>query len=127
MSVVLDASALLAYLQGEAGADLVSAALGEAVISAVNWAEVVQKAEAAADEVEALRADIELLGLAILPFTVNQAEIAGRLRQSTAALGLSLGDRACLALGIDAQSTVYTADRGWRRIVLDDVEVKVIG
>lgn len=126
MSVVLDASALLAYLQGEAGADLVSAALGEAVISAVNWAEVVQKAEAAADEVEALRADVELLGLAILPCTANQVEIAGRLRQSTAALGLSLADRACLALGIDAQSTVYTADRGWRRLVLDDVEVEVI-
>ena len=126
MSVVLDASALLAYLQGEPGTDLVGAVLGQAVISTVNWAEVVQKAGAAADEVEALRADIQLLGLAILPFSTVQAEIAGRLRQSTAALGLSLGDRACLALGIDTRSTVYTADRVWRQIALDDVEVEAI-
>ena len=126
MSVVLDASALLAYLQGEPGTDLVGAVLGHAVISTVNWAEVVQKAGAAADEVEALRADIQLLGLAILPFSTVQAEIAGRLRQSTAALGLSLGDRACLALGIDTRSTVYTADRVWRQIALDDVEVEAI-
>jgi len=126
LSVVLDASALLAYLQGEPGTDLVGAVLGHAVISTVNWAEVVQKAGAAADEVEALRADIQLLGLAILPFSTVQAEIAGRLRQSTAALGLSLGDRACLALGIDTRSTVYTADRVWRQIALDDVEVEAI-
>ena len=124
--MVLDASALLAYLQGEVGADLVRAALGEAVISTVNWAEVVQKAAAAADEIEALREDIQSLGVAILPFSVAQAEIAGRLRQSTAAIGLSLGDRACLALAIDTQSKVYTADRIWREISLDDVEIEVI-
>ena len=126
MSAVLDASALLAYLQGEAGADLVRTVLGQAVISTVNWAEVVQKAGATAEEIEALRADIKLLGLAILPFTTVQAEIAGGLRRSTAALGLSLGDRACLALGIDTESTVYTADRVWRQVVLDDVEIETI-
>ena len=126
MSVVLDASALLAYPQGEAGADLVRAALGQAVISTVNWAEVVQKTGATAEEIEALGADIQLLGLAILPFSTAQAEIAGSLRRSTAALGLSLGDRACLALGIDTRSTVYTADRVWRQIVLDDVEIEAI-
>ena len=51
------------------------------------------------------------LGLVILPFSVTQAEITGRLRQRTAAFGLSLADRACLALAIDTQSAVYTADR----------------
>lgn len=126
MSVVLDASALLAYLQREAGADVVKAALGEALISTVNWTEVVQKAAAAADEIEAIREDIQSLGLVIQPFSTAQAETAGRLRQSTAALGLSLADRACLALGIDTQSPVYTADRIWREIVLDGVDVVVI-
>ena len=90
MSIVLDASALLAYLQGEVGADRVRAALGEAVISTVNWAEVVQKAGAEVHEAETLRGDAQSLGLVILPFSVSQAEITGRLRQSTAAFGLSL-------------------------------------
>lgn len=125
MSVVLDASALLAFLQRETGADVVKAALGEAVISTVNWAEVVQKAAATPDEIEALREDIQALGLVIQPFSTIQAEIAGRLRRSTAAFGLSLADRACLALGIDTQSLVYTADRIWREIALD-VEVEAI-
>ena len=124
--MVLDASALLAYLQRETGADLVKAALGEALISTVNWTEVVQKAAATADQIEALREDIQSLGLVIQPFSTAQAEIAGRLRQSTAALGLSLADRACLALGIDTQSLVYTADRIWREIALDDVDVEAI-
>ena len=126
MSVVLDASALLAYLQREAGADVVKAVFGEAVISTVNWAEVVQKAAATADEIEALREDIQSLGLAIHQFSAVQAEIADRLRRSTAASGLSLADRACLALGIDTESPVYTADRVWRQIVLDDVGAEVI-
>ena len=126
MSVVLDASALLAYLQRETGADIVKAALGKALISTVNWTEVVQKAAATADQIEALREDIQSLGLVIRPFSTTQAEIAGRLRQSTAALGLSLADRACLALGIDTQSLVYTADRIWREIALDDVDVEAI-
>ena len=125
MSVVLDAFALLAFLQRETGADVVKAALGEAVISTVNWAEVVQKTAAAPDEIEALREDIQALGLVIQPFSTIQAEIAGRLRRSTAAFGLSLADRACLALGIDTQSLVYTADRIWREIALD-VEVEAI-
>ena len=124
--MVLDASALLAYLQRETGADIVRAALGEAVISTVNWVEVVQKATTAADEINALREDIRSLGLVIQPFSTAQAEIAGRLRQRTVALGLSLADRACLALGIETESPVYTADRVWREIALDEVEVEVI-
>ena len=63
MSVVLDASALLAYLQREAGAGAVRAVLGDAVVSSVNWAEVVQKAGTAADEIEALNEDIQSFGL----------------------------------------------------------------
>ena len=126
MSVVLDASALLAYLQRETGADIVRAALGEAVISTVNWVEVVQKTTTAADEIEALREDIQSLGVVIQPFSTAQAETAGRLRPGTSALGLSLADRACLALGIETESLVYTADRVWREIALDEVKVEVI-
>ena len=99
MTTVLDASALLGFLQDEPGCDQVEAVLPEAVISSVNWAEVVQKSIAAGIDVEGMRNDFEALGLRILPFTAEEAELAGQLwqqtRQQTRQRGLSLGDRAC--------------------------------
>lgn len=118
MRVVLDASALLAYLQCEPGGDSVRAVLGQAVMSTVNWAEVVQKLPDQDAETTGIRSSLASLGLAFEPFSAVQAEIAGRLRAPTGKLGLSLGDRACLALGIDGGETVYTADRAWRRLDL---------
>lgn len=123
--MVLDASALLAYLQEEPGADLVRAALDEAVISTVNWAEVVQKVSPSAGDAARLRDSLGSLGLGFLPLSVAQAEIAGRLRASTIHLGLSLGDRACLAVGMERSDAVYTADRAWLQLALE-VEVKAI-
>ena len=116
MSAVLDASALLAYLQHEPGSDLVKAVIGDAVVSTVNWTEVVQKMSGLDDETETVRRSLQSLGLTFVPFSIAQAEIAGRLRKNTGNLGLSLGDRACLALGIDAGETVYTADRVWLQL-----------
>ena len=125
MSVVLDASALLAYLQLEPGADAVKAALGEATMSTVNWAEVIQKVSPSESEAVELRYGMQSLGLTLLPLSAVQAEIAGRLRESTARFGLSLGDRACLAVGKDSGGVVYTADRVWLELGLD-VEIKAI-
>ena len=125
MSVVLDASALLAYLQLEPGADAVKAALGEATMSTVNWAEVIQKVSPSESEAVELRYGMQSLGLTFLPLSAVQAEIAGRLRESTARFGLSLGDRACLAVGKDSGGVVYTADRVWLELGLD-VEIKAI-
>lgn len=113
MTTVLDASALLAFLQNETGCDQVEAVLPEAVISSVNWAEVVQKSIAAGVDIEGMREDLDALGLAILPFTVEEAEIAGRLWQQTREYGLSLGDRACLSLGLRLNAPVLTADQIW--------------
>lgn len=118
MSVVLDASALLAYLQNEPGSDSVRAVLEEAVISTVNWAEVIQKARAGEVEIGGLRDDFEALGLKLEPFTAAQAEGAGGLWERTRQLGLSLGDRACLALGLERGETVYTTDSAWKRLNL---------
>ena len=103
MSVVLDASALLAYLQDEPGGERVRAVLSQAVMSTVNWAEVIGKA----------RDQGVSLGLALEPLSAVQAEIAGQLKERTRRYGLSLGDRACLALGSDRGETVCTADRAW--------------
>ncbi len=100
MTVVLDASALLAYLKDEPGSDLVDGLLAESVMSSVNWAEVVQKSIAAGVEVDGLLDDLQVLGLRIEPFTLEDGEMAGRLWEQTRQAGLSLGDRACLSLGL---------------------------
>ena len=123
MSVVLDASALLAYLQDEPGGDRVKAMLGQAVLSTVNWAEVVGKARDEEIDVEGLKEDLESLGLGFEPFSAAQAEVAGRLKEATRRLGLSLGDRACLSLGHARGEAVYTADRAWKRL---DLEIEVV-
>ena len=114
--VVLDASAVLAVLQGEPGAEPVEAVLGEAVISAVNHAEVVGKLydrDVPAAAVETLLAS---LALVIEPFDADQALEAGALRRATRTLGLSLGDRACLALARVRGASVITLDRAWRSL-----------
>ena len=111
--VILDASALLAWLQDEPGAEVVEAELAQAVMSSLNWCEVLQKSLARAVEVTGLRTDLEALGLTILPFDPDDAEAAARLW--TPGSGLSLADRACLALGIRHSAPVWTTDRLWLR------------
>ncbi|MER0171736.1 MAG: PIN domain-containing protein [Nitrosomonas sp.] len=116
--IVLDASALLAFLQNEPGCDQVEAALAAAVISSVNWAEVVQKSIAADVDVKGLREDLEALGLRIIPFSAEEAGIAAQLWQKTRHAGLSLGDRACLSTGIGLDAPVLTADKIWATLSL---------
>ncbi len=89
-SCVLDASALLALLQHEPGAEIVETLLEEAVISSVNWSEVVQKSLDHGVELGSLREDLEVLGLSIAPFSVEEAEIAAALQSATAELTAGL-------------------------------------
>ncbi len=124
MTVVLDASALLAYLQGEPGEKVVDRVLKESVISSVNWAEVVQKSIAAEVDVCGMLEDLKALGLQVEPFTAEDGETAGRLWTQTRQVGLSLGDRACLSLGLRLKVPVLTADRAWKNLNLSlDVQV----
>lgn len=118
MTAVLDASALLSFLQDEPGNNQVEAVLPEAVICSVNWSEVVQKTVAAGIDVNGMREDLEALGLKILPFSAEEAELAGRLWQQTKQAGLSLGDRACLSVGLRLEAPVLTADRIWTTLNL---------
>jgi len=123
VSVVLDASALLAYLQDEPGGERVRAVIAQAAMSTVNWAEVIGKARDEEVDTTGLQEDLVSLGLAFEPFSAAQAEIAGQLKKRTRRSGLSLGGRACLALGSERGETVYTADRAWLGLDLDvDVE-----
>ncbi len=108
--VVLDASVVLAIVQGEAIHPDIFGLLEGAVMSAVNYAEVRAK-RADLKPVPYPRMD-DLLDR-IEPFTSTQAIISGELRPLTRRAGLSLGDRACLALALELDAEVYTADRAW--------------
>ncbi|WP_353573183.1 PIN domain-containing protein [Candidatus Albibeggiatoa sp. nov. BB20] len=69
MSVVLDASALLAYLQDEKGSECIDEVLAESIMSSVSWSEVLQKAISKQVNIEGMREELEMLGLSITPFT----------------------------------------------------------
>jgi PIN domain nuclease of toxin-antitoxin system len=114
----LDASALLAFLHGEPGGADVEHRLEGAVISAVNWSEVLHKSLARGVETEGLREDLEALGTSIDPFTVEDAEAAARLWLTTRSAGLSIGDRACLALALRLGLPALTADRSWKDLTV---------
>ena len=114
--MVLDASALLAALHNEPGGVEVEARIERATMSSVNWAEVLQRSLARQLPVEGLREDLLAVGLALSPFTVEDAEASARLWPTTRSLGLSLGDRACLALALRLGLPVLTADRVWARL-----------
>lgn len=115
---VLDASAVLALLNDEPGADQVEALLAESCISAVNAAEVLTKLiDAGMPDAEALES-FELLGLEIIDFDLRLAARAAALRRATKKKGLSLGDRCCLALGLAMGQEVVTAEREWAKLNL---------
>ena len=124
-SCVLDASALLAMLQDEPGGDIVQELLETAAISSVNWSEVMQKSLERQMDVEGLRYDLEALGLAILPFTAVLAETTAQLRSATRQAGLSLGDRACLALAAVLGLPAITTDRIWPDLGLP-IKIRVV-
>ncbi len=86
MNAVLDASALLAWLQAEPGAEMVEAELASAATSSLNWSEVLQKSLVHGVEITGLREDMEALGLAIVPFDVDDAEQTARLWSSGSGL-----------------------------------------
>lgn len=121
--VVLDASAVLALLADEPGAATVAAAISEgAAIGAVNLAEVLAKlVDVGMPEAEAV-AVVEGLGLEVVPFDEATAVVTARLRAPTGAHGLSLGDRAALALALIRGEPVLTTDRAWSTV---DVAVEV--
>lgn len=122
---VLDATALLALLQEEPGAETVAEAIPQSSISAINLAEVVGKLVDAGMPEEAVRTALAGLGIEVIPFDEDLAYRTGLLRPLTRPYGLSLGDRACLALGQRLGQPVLTADRVWASLKVG-VKVRVI-
>ncbi len=110
---MLDASAVLALLFEEPGAEVVRAQLRTGVIGAANLAEVLAKlSDHGLPAVEAVRT-VAILGLEVAPMTEAQAGRSAELRPLTRPVGLSLGDRACLALAAELGAVALTADRSW--------------
>lgn len=116
---VLDASAVLALVHDEPGADVVAEALAGALLSTASLAEVVGKLVDADIEVRRLRALLASAGVVIEPLLADDAELAGAIRAIEGGPALSLGDRCCLALTLrSAAAEVLTADRAWAELDL---------
>lgn len=124
-SIVLDSSVILAHINGEPGSAHAAAFFGDALISAVNLAEVVGKLVERGASLGLTRAALSRYGLQVAAFDEELAERTGALRPQTKAFGLSLGDRACLALAQRSALPVLTADRTWKELNLS-VEVQLL-
>ena len=122
---VLDASALLALLNAEKGAEIVQELLPQAAISTVNLAEVVTCLSAVGMPENEIRETLSLLGLETMDFDEEQAFLAGLMVFHTHPFGLSLGDRVCLALSQATAAAAVTADRAWEGLDIG-VEIRLI-
>jgi ribonuclease VapC len=124
-SVVLDASALLAVMNSERGADVVLPTLSDAAISAVNYSEVLKKTIERNTPTEPVIAFINGWPIEIVPFDETLAAMSAGLYPETKQHGLSFADRACLALGVQRNCKVLTSERRMGLVVLP-IKVKLI-
>lgn len=117
--IVIDSSVLLAVIHQERGSEKITPEfLTRAVISTVNLAEVQSKLVSSGWPSSVAWADATGSVREVIPFTAEHAQAAGSMVAQTRTLGLSLGDRACLALGLTLRAPVYTADRSWKALKL---------
>jgi ribonuclease VapC len=123
---VLDASAVLAWLREEPGADVVAERLAGSHVSAVNLSEVLQKSRASGADLDGLADDLLAVGLLVADFGVEHASVAAELWTSTRDLGLGVADRACLATAVVLGVPALTADRPWAGIEREGLVVELI-
>lgn len=123
--VVIDASAVLALLNQESGSEEILQYIGKAAISSVNLSEVIAKlADAGIPEAD-INQILLNLNLEVVVFNEEQALKAGMMRPATKSIGLSFGDRACLALGIVLNQPVVTTVRLWSNLSVG-IEIRVV-
>tara|TARA_R110002020_G_scaffold29585_12_gene93460 strand:- start:527 stop:907 length:381 start_codon:yes stop_codon:yes gene_type:complete len=113
MGVVVDSSVVLAVLRNEEGSERAATAIADSCLSSVNAVEVVTRLIDLGYEPDRAVSALSRTRLSVVAFDEDLALLAGRLRATTRHRGLSLGDRACLALAIRENATALTADRNW--------------
>ena len=121
--IVVDSSAVVAAVLEEPGGEEMASRDGPFLISAVNLCEVLERLAVGIVAESQTLAMLEDLGLVLVDFTPDLAAMAARLKAPTRSVGLSLGDRACLALALREQAPVLTGDRAWSKV---DVGVEVV-
>jgi PIN domain nuclease of toxin-antitoxin system len=120
--IALDASALLAYLFNEPGGETVANHLPDCCLSTINLAEVLGVFARDGHHPDLVRRRISSSPITLVPFCHQQATLAAALLPVTRPLGLSLGDRSCLALALHRDIPVLTADRTWSSL---DVRIEI--
>lgn len=123
--IVLDASAVLAVMRDESGGNRVTEAMPAVVIAAVNHSEVLAKLIDYGMTPQGAVEELDRMKLYVRPFDLELSELAGRLRGPTARFGLSLGDRACLALASSLNCPAMTTDRIWDELDIG-VEIRLL-
>ena len=124
--VVLDASALLALIKNESGAKLIEGLLGNIIMSSVNVTEVAGILLDSDMSIEEAQEAIEPFIDSIVSFDFEHSMACAALKKATKHLGLSLGDRACIALGIKLRLPIYSADKIWQELKLENAEIRLI-
>jgi len=114
--VLLDASALLALLLSEPGADIVRGVMSHSSLSAINYTEVLTRLIREGEAPSSAIADLEMLDLSVIPWDQESANSAADLSPLAKTHGLSLGDRACLATARRLRRKVLTSERKWRKL-----------
>ena len=124
--VVLDASALIAYIKREPGAENLIELLPHSIISSVNYAEVTTVLSKLGMTANIIEMTLKNMVGEVIAYDQSQALITGILQVDTQAKGLSLGDRACIALGVIMNIPIYTADKIWAKLEIEGLNINLI-
>lgn len=124
--VVFDASVLLALIKNESGAKIAEKFLGNIIMSSINVSEVAAILLDSFMLQEKCCECIEPFVHSIIPFDLEQCFLAASLKKHTKHKGLSLGDRACIALGIKIRAKIYTADKAWENLKISGADIQLI-
>lgn len=125
-SVVLDASAVLALVRDEPGADKVAPHIGRAAISAVNLQEIIKELLLSGIDEPTVRELLDELRLDVRVHDTEAAYAAAALHAQTRQYGRGLGDRSCLALAVQLGVPALTADREWKKVEVKNLKLEHI-